>query len=294
MDEIASTDLSDTRDTINVMRLIDQERYSITLSQHSAMNATVAKARDDLARLGCARISGFIRTGMHPTLVAETDQLARSALYSKDTYTPYGTPPDDNFPKGHPRCRTHRTTSGNVTRDLIPNDFWIQCLYQDKKFQNFIAQCLDAEQIFEFADPMRGLTVNVMTQDTSLGWHFDANEFVVSLMTRRADHGGLFEYCPTIRSPGNENYASVEAVLDGSRDQVQVLDLQVGDLQIFKGRYALHRVTPVHGTRHTVLLGYSRNPGFIGSVDSTMRVYGRVMQAHIDAEHRRHADGLTD
>jgi len=110
----------------------------------------------------------------------------------------------------------------------------------------------------------------------------------------RADAGGEFEYCPGIRSPGNENYSAVRQVLDGERGPIRVLDLQVGDIQIFKGRFSLHRVAPTRGWRHTVIFGYDREPGYIGSVESTLRVYGRVMQAHIDADHIRHSDGLAD
>ena len=107
-------------------------------------------------------------------------------------------------------------------------------------------------------------------------------------MTQRAGKGGLFQYCPDIRAPGHENFDDVKGVLDGKVDLVKGLDLQVGDLQIFKGRYSLHRVNRiVKGTRHTVIFGYAREPGFIGSVASTKKVYGRVMQEHIDAENTR-------
>ena len=123
---------------------------------------------------------------------------------------------------------------------------------------------------------------------------FDANEFVVSLMTRRSDQGGEFEYCPNIRQPRAENYDSVLAVLNEDRDRVKVLDLQVGDIQIFKGRISMHRVAPTIGRRQTVIFGYAREPGYIGSVESTLRIYGRVMQEHVDADHIRHSDGLSD
>jgi hypothetical protein len=198
------------------------------------------------------------------------------------------------FAEGHPRRNPHRTTSGNVTRDLIPETTLIQRLYQSPLFQAFIADCLESDLIYPFRDPMRGLIINAMPHDTTLGWHFDANEFVVSLMTKRADAGGLFEYCPNIRSPGNENYPAVQDVLDDNSDLIRKLDLQVGDIQIFKGRFSLHRVAPTQGQRHTAIFGYSREAGYIGSVESTMRVYGRVMREHIDADHIRHSDGLTD
>lgn len=273
---------------------VDTARYPVHRPDAQARQAAVRAARDGLAHDGCARIPQFIRPDWQAALARETDALAPQAQYSRQAYTPYGTPADDSFPAEHPRRREHRTTSGNVTRDLIPEHTRIQQLYHSPAFKAFIAACLDAEALYEFADPMRGLTVNVMPDGTSLGWHFDANEFVVSLMTRRPDAGGTFEYCPDLRAPGDENYAGVQAVLDGARDRVKQLDLQVGDLQIFKGRYSMHRVAPLTGARHTVIFGYAREPGYIGSVESTRRVYGRVMQAHIDAENRRHRDGLTD
>ena len=276
------------------LNLIDTGRYPIDQPGSPDYEAAVAAARGGLDQDGCARIDGYIRADKRDELAAETRRLVPQALFSSQPYTPYGTPPDESFSSNHPRRRTHRTTSGNVTKDLIPEAFAIKTLYRSPHFQSFIADCLDAEEIFEFADPMRGLTINAMQDGSYLGWHFDANEFVVSLMTKRSDQGGIFNYCPGIRAPGNENYAAVEAVLDGKQDLVKSLELRPGDLQIFKGRYSMHEVTTVTGDRHTVLFGYAREPGFIGSVESTMRVYGRVMQAHIDAENTRNADGLAD
>ncbi len=273
---------------------VDLARYPIDRPDDPRLRETILEARAGLARDGCARIGGFIRETLRGTLAAETDRLVPAALFSSEPYTPYGTPPDESFPPDHPRRRTHRTTSGNVTRDLIDEDTLIYRLYRSAAFKAFVAACLEAEVIHEFADPMRSLTINAMPDGTTLGWHFDANEFVVSLMTRRADAGGAFDYCPGIRAPGDENYAAVQAVLDGDRGLVKSLDLQVGDLQIFKGRYSMHQVAPTQGERHTVIFGYAREPGFIGSVASTQRIYGRAMQAHFDADARRHGDGLAD
>ena len=277
-----------------VDRLVDRDRYPIAARGSDRYRELVADARRQLEAGGCVRFARFVRDSYHAELRAETEALAPSALFSSAEYTPYGTPPDESFPAGHPRRNTHRTTSGSVTRDLIPETTLIQKLYLSGAFQAFIADCLDSDVIYPFRDPMRGLIINAMAHDSTLGWHFDANEFVVSLMTKRAESGGAFEYCPDIRRPGDENYAAVRAVLEGDRSRVRVLDLEVGDIQIFKGRFALHRVAPTVGERHTAIFGYSREPGYIGSVESTLRVYGRVMQAHLDAANTRHRDGLAD
>jgi hypothetical protein len=274
--------------------VVDIERYPVNDPSSRDYNELVATAREHLAVDGCVRFSQFILPKWQGQLLEETDALADKALFSKEEYTPYGTSADKSFPVGHPRRNTHRTTSGNVTRDLIPETTLIQAVYRSAVFQVFIANCLESDEIYSFRDPMRGLIINAMPNDTTLGWHFDANEFIVSLMTKHADAGGEFEYCPNIRQPGDENYNAVQAVLDGKRELVKVLDLQVGDIQIFKGRFALHRVAQTVGQRHTVIFGYAREPGYIGNIESTMRVYGRVMQEHIDADHLRHSDGLAD
>jgi len=275
--------------------LIDVESYPLVNPGSPRLQSAIDRARDALDRDGCAILHGFIRPEAKALLSSETARLSVKALYSHEVYTPYGSGPDDAFPEGHPRRRGHRTTSGSVTRDLIPEETAIQTLYRCHAFQRLIAACLEAEQLYPFADPMRGLIVNTMAAGSALHWHFDANEFVVSLLTRRATEGGRFEYCPNIRAPGNENYTAVQEVLDGQSDRVRRLDLSIGDLQIFKGRYSLHRVCPVEaGARDSVIFGYARDPGFIGSVESTLRVYGRVMRAHLDADARRHSDGLAD
>ena len=246
--------ITDDKDDL-IVQLVDLDAFPIDQPESSAYFALVEQARASRDLDGCVRFGQFIKPDHQPRLLAETENLEPLALFSSKEYTPYGTPPDYSFEPGHPRNNTHRTTSGNVTRDLIPATTLIQQLYVNPAFQHFIADCLDAEQIYPFRDPMRGLIINAMPNDTTLGWHFDANEFVVSLMTRKSDQGGEFEYCPNIRQPGAENYDSVDAVLNEDRDLVKVLDLQVGDIQIFKGRFSMHRVAPTTGRRHTVIFG---------------------------------------
>ena len=66
-------------------------------------------------------------------------------------------------------------------------------------------------------------------------------------------------------------------------DTVRTLQMHAGDLQIFLGRYSLHRVTEVRGntTRCVGVLGYANRPGVIGPFDRTRSVYGRVTEAHL-------------
>ena len=73
------------------------------------------------------------------------------------------------------------------------------------------------------------------------------------------------------------------------------LELQPGDLQIFKGRYALHRVAPVEGRRkrYVGIFSFVEAEGMCGGVERTRQLYGRVLPHHHDREGLR-KDQLLD
>ena len=55
----------------------------------------------------------------------------------------------------------------------------------------------------------------------------------------------------------NENFDEVARVLDGRSDRVKTLRLEPGDLQLFRGRYSLHRVAPLSGARRRYVAIFS-------------------------------------
>ncbi len=78
---------------------------------------------------------------------------------------------------------------------------------------------------------------------------------------------------------------------------IRRLPLRPGDLQLFKGRYSLHRVTTVEGetARHSAIFAYSERPGVIGSVARTRQLFGRVLPEHLAAAgHAVRVDQLLD
>ena len=280
-------------DLPDVSTFIDTDRYPIHRPEDPALQQITADARRQLQATGCAHLPAVFRPEVHERLMDETTAAAPDAYQLTRELTPYGDGGQhDEWPTDHPRNRTGTMSNGFVGKDLIPVDTMIRSLYDNSDFQRFVADCMGLDTLHQFADPIRGLVVNVMNDGTQMPWHYDANEFIVSLMTRKPEAGGTFEYCADLREPGDEHYDAVERVLDGDRGPVRTLDLNVGDLQLFRGRYSLHRIAPVDGTRHTVLFGYSETPGYIGGVESTRYGYGRVTREHLVAA-GRHTDGLA-
>jgi hypothetical protein len=79
---------------------------------------------------------------------------------------------------------------------------------------------------------------------------------------------------------------------------VHTLDLRPGDLQIFRGRHSLHQVSRVPANsrpRHAAIFAYTEEAGVIGRLARTQQLFGRVLQAHVNAEDQRiRSDALID
>ncbi|MEP1552012.1 hypothetical protein, partial [Paraglaciecola sp.] len=128
-------------------------------------------------------------------------------------------------------------------------------------------------------------------------WHFDTNEFTITMLLKPAAKGGHFEYVPGLRTPNDECYDEVKKVLDGDRSRVKRLELNAGDLQFFLGRFSLHQVTENLGDEDRLLLimSFTEQPGVIGSMYRVKDLYGKVTAAHlVNEESRIRADGLLD
>lgn len=271
------------------MTAIDSDRHPIGRPD------LVARVRQELAESGCCVLPGFL-PGTE-ALRRESAAIAPLAYYDVETVNVYNTDPDPSLPPDHPAGVTMRRGNAFVARDAVPIDSVIARLYGDAAFQRFVAACFGLPRVFELADPLSGLCLNVVTPGRSHPWHFDTNEFTVSMVTQAPEGGGVFEFCPGIRSARSENLDDVRAVLAGRGEHLVCrLALAPGDLQLFAGRYALHRVTPVFGStaRHSAIFAFSERPGVIGSVARTRQLFGRVTPVHEVAQRRVRVDGLMD
>ena len=117
----------------------------------------------------------------------------------------------------------------------------------------------------------------------------------MSILVQEADRGGDFEYCPNVRSAANENFAAVQKILQGERENVKVLALRTGDLQLFKGRYSMHRVNKTYGdqARIIALPTYNTNPYTMNRAHHSKALYGRSLPIHQQRNIDR-IDYLTD
>lgn len=271
---------------LQARQVINTSRYPLTEPDSADWYRVITEVRRELADTGCSVLPEFVRESLLPDLRAECASVAPLAYYDVETVNVYNTAPDPTLPADHPAGLIMRRGNAFVARDHIPPDFIIHQLYTSALFQRFVADCVELPRVHELADPLSGLCLNVVTPGRSHPWHFDTNEFTVTMVTQQSVSGGVFEYCPGIRDPKRENFDDVRAVLKGHGEHlIHQLDLRPGDLQLFKGRYALHRVTTVDGTtpRHTAIFAYSERPGVIGTLARTKQLFGRVTPDHLAA-----------
>ena len=281
------------KDTRVVSQLVNTARYPLSQPSSPAWKRVASHIRHDLETIGCSVLSNFITPNCLQDLQTESESLAPAAYYKQETVNAYNIALDADLPQDHPGRLQMQRGNAFVARDRIPADGLLQRLYNCAVFQQFVADCFGLSQIFPLADPLSGLCLNVIPPGREHPWHFDTNEFTVSLLTYEQEYGGLFEFCPNIRTADAENFESVRDVLyDENHEMVQRLCLRPGDLQLFKGRYSLHRVSRVEGqrARHTAIFAYTERPGVIGQPERTRQLFGRVLDVHLAASGRA-ADG---
>jgi len=286
-------------ETTTLNELVDLDAYPIDQPESAEYQAVVDRARQGLREDGCAVIKDFVRPEAQAVLGQEIWDRKATTHFSTQVINPYfHFTKNPDFPERHPMNTFLERSSGFVPGDSWEDTTVMRQLFEHPQLAGFLADCLEIDELHPYADPLAGLTANILDPGQQFTWHFDTNEFAVTVLIEEADEGGLFEYVPAIRSDGDEGFDAIQDVLEGGRAGVRTLDLRPGDMQIFRGRYSLHSVSRVAADskpRHAAIFAYTEKPGVIGRLERTQQLFGRVLQEHIDAEEARvRTDALID
>lgn len=270
--------------------LIDLDRYPIH-RDGPTRDAVLGKVRADLARDGCAVLKGFLTDAGVAALRAEADGVSDKGHRSFNRTNVYFTKDDPSLPKDDPRRQFFDRSNAFIPADNFAKDGPLRQVHDFDGFDAFIGDCLQEKKFYRYADPLADVIVNMAEAGNGFPWHFDTNNFTVTLAIQMAEHGGAFEYAAGIRE-GDENFAEVVRVLNGTSDKVTVLELEPGDLQLFRGRYSLHRVAPLHGNRprYVAIFSYVEEPDMVGAPERTKQLYGRTLPIH----HERAGQRIDD
>ena len=276
--------------------IVDLEKYPIQDLNSPKIKDIINKCKADLDQFSCSTIPNFILPKSLKIMNTELEKQVDEVYMSKQSINAYLYSKDDpSLPKNHPKRIFMDRDNGYLNSDLFSKDSEMKFLYEQDELLKFVSACLGISPIYRWADPLACHAYNVMRPEGILPWHFDSCEFTLSIMIQKPDEGGIFEYCPFIREPGNENFDEVKKVLRGDRTRVHQLKLESGDLQIFKGRFTLHQVTKIEGKtpRYLVIPSYVLDPWRVNTPEHSRAIYGKVLPIHIERNVKR-SDGLAD
>lgn len=272
---------------------INLERYPIHRAG-TQRDAILAQVHTDLARDGCAVLKGFLTDSGVDALRHEADSVATFGHRSFSRTNAYFTKDDPTLPKDDPRRQFFDRSNAFIPADNFAQNGALRSIHDFDGFDGFIQDCLQEDCFYRYADPLADVIVNMADEGNGFPWHFDTNNFTVTLAIQNAETGGAFEYAAGIRED-NENFEEVQRVLEGTSDKVTVLELEPGDLQLFRGRYSLHRVAPLKGStpRYVAIFSYVEEPEMVGSPERTEQLYGRTLPIHWERAGKR-ADAFID
>lgn len=256
--------------------LVDLDRYPI--SDPARRSALVKRGREQLEAESCVALDGFLLPGVAEAMADEARETVPRAYRRDRQYTAYVKPGGEELPDSHPTRRFFWNRQHIVPTDILPSDGLILSLYRREELTRLVADILGEPVLHRVADPLMSCNVTVLGEGDEHGWHFDGNDFVVSLLLQAPERGGAFEFAPYIREEGNENYEVVAAAMDGRPGLVRSKSVAPGTLMIFCGRRALHRVSPVSGSRPRLiaLFSYDRKPGMVWGPEARLRAVGRT------------------
>lgn len=228
---------------------------------------------------GALVLPNFLSPDAINKIVQEGIDKQPLAYYSKDKHNVYLKPYDPQFSSDHARNKLVQSSKGCITDNQLSQDSPLRALYDSSDFRTFLSSVLGEERLYNYADSLSSINLHYAGEGQELGWHFDESSFAITLLLQSPEKGGTFEYIENMRDAdiGEMNYEGVQQVLTGKRES-KVLEAGPGTLMMFRGRNAMHRVTPASGniTRMLVVLAYNSKPNIALSESARMTFYGRL------------------
>jgi hypothetical protein len=253
--------------------LLDLERHPLTDAEY------VVQCRIELETSGALVLPGLVGSHAIASIVAESSDRETDAFYANSTHNVFLTDPDPALAPDHPLNRQVESSKGLIADDQIPAGSPLRSIYGDPLLRSFLCGVLGLDAIYPYADEVSSINVHFAPNGRELGWHVDNSSFAVTMLLRSPEDGGSFEYVADIRGDGDDEamHRRVDGVLDGVAS-VQVLAFDPGDLVVFRGRNAIHRVTPTLGnvTRMLVVFAFNDQPGVALSESALTTFYGRT------------------
>ena len=177
-----------------MQRLINLSEYPIK-GPSEKLNNVIDEVRSDLEADGCAVVRGFLSKEGVAELIKETSNVAQHAHHSSALTNAYFTEDDPSLPKSHPKRQFFQRSNAFIPADNFLKSGALRRIFDHEGFDEFIRACLNEpkDKFFRYADPLADAIVNVSLEGNGFPWHFDTNNYTVTLAIQNAAEGGEFE-----------------------------------------------------------------------------------------------------
>ena len=258
--------------------LVDLVRYPVTDLDSEKGLTLINNCRRALQTDSVCVLKQFILPTAVATALSESKPRLGGAYYCEKSHNPYLAEDDPAYAASHPRNFQQISDLGCLADDQIDHNSVLRTLYDWPALHKFFAAILEVDQLYPYADSLGSLNLNIFQSGHQLGWHYDNADWVITLMLQPAESGGVYEYIPESRQPDDEKFEQMSKVLDGTHTGVRQLNFDAGALILFRGRYTIHRVTPVQGRipRLLAVFSYDTRPGVMLTEHNRLLFYGRV------------------
>ena len=271
---------------MNICDIVDTCRYPLDYSGGAIYKKLISQCRQQLEQEGCCLLPDFLKPDALDNAKQEAITLATGG-FQMNRYFAYDDVNDDtlsrnldSLPKDHPRRFKSLTKIRFVARDLISSVNPIQRVHNWPSICTFLQDLLQIPAIYPNECPLSSCVFTVAERGELQDWHFDGNQFIVTLMLEDSNDGGYFEFVRGLREPGKEdNFESIAQVINGNYPAVSRPVIKPGTLTVFRGKYSLHRASAVEGDGRRIMavLSYETDPGKTGTDEYLKLFYGRTL-----------------
>ena len=257
--------------------LLDLERYPLDKLSSPRGQALLQNCRRALTEMGMFNLEAFLRPAALDICLAEIKPPLETQAYThRRGHNIYFKRQIPGLAPDHPALRRFETVNHTICADQMPDSI-ICRLYEWPPLAEFLAAVMDKPRLYLMDDPLARANVMAYRAGEALNWHFDRSEFTTTLLLQQPKAGGAFQSRSGLRSEEDPNYDGVARLLAGDDGAVETLSLAAGTLNVFKGKYTAHRVTPVEGDepRIVAVFSYYETPGMHFSESERIGFYGR-------------------
>ncbi|MBM3585965.1 MAG: 2OG-Fe(II) oxygenase [Alphaproteobacteria bacterium] len=252
--------------------LVDLERWPIADLDTPTARAVVATARRALETTGLCLLPGFLTKPARRAMAAEVEARVGHA-HPRDAWFGLGT--GYRGANASADGRSSRYAMRALACDRLDPTGPLRALFGWDGLTDLVS-ALVGERLYPSVDPLASLSVTILGAGDEHGWHYDENDFVVSLLLQDADDGGHFELVPGSRDRTDAR-AVEDRALAGEAGGLVRPTVGAGTLSLLRGRRSLHHVSPVErGRRLIALFSYDRRPGMVFSDGVRSGAFGRV------------------